>query len=44
MTTDEDTERELYRAPRFMTKQEKLEEIRKMRAELRGEAQKENHT
>jgi hypothetical protein len=41
--THEDTERELYRPPRFMTKQEKLEEIRKMKAELRGETQRENH-
>jgi hypothetical protein len=41
--TDTDTERELYRPPRFMTKQEKLEEIRKMRAALRGEAQKESN-
>jgi hypothetical protein len=43
MVTDEETERELYRSPRSMTKQEKLEEIRRMRAELRGEAQKESN-
>jgi hypothetical protein len=36
-------ERELYRPPRVMTKQEKLEEIRRMKAELRGDAQKESH-
>jgi hypothetical protein len=33
---------ELHRPPRPMTRQEKLEEIRRIRAELRGEAQKES--
>jgi len=37
------SERELYRPPRVMTKREKLEQIRKMKAELRGEAQKEGN-
>jgi hypothetical protein len=37
------SERELYRPPQLMTKQDKLEQIRKMKAELNGEAEKESN-
>ena len=42
MTVQADDNRELYRWPRPLTKQEKLEQIRKMKAELNGEVQKES--
>jgi hypothetical protein len=42
--TDERDSEDFYRRPEPLSKQEKLEQIRKMKAELRGEAQKEKHT
>jgi hypothetical protein len=44
MTTQlkDDTERDQWKRRAPLTRVEKLEEIRKMRAELRGEAQKES--
>jgi hypothetical protein len=38
------SERDLYRPPSPMTKQDKLEEIRKMKAQLRSAAEKESKT
>jgi hypothetical protein len=43
MTTTADNERDTYRPPQPMTKQEKLERIRQMRAELKGETEKESN-
>jgi len=36
------SERELYRPPQPLTKQDKLEQIRKMKAELQGKTEKES--
>jgi hypothetical protein len=42
VTATDEQERDSFYRSLPMTKQEKLEEIRRMRSELRGEAEKEN--
>jgi hypothetical protein len=43
MTQTDERERDAWTRHQPMTKQEKLETIRRIRAELRGEAQKESN-